>query len=127
MAYFAELDKDNKVIQVIVVHNNELTREDGTEHEYLGIAFLHSVYGSDRTWKQTSYNSTFRVNFAGIGMGYDSENDMFYHPISPYPSWTYNETTGLWDPPIARPATGADDKIFEWNESEGNWIKRENI
>ena len=31
MAHFAELDDNNVVLQVIVVHNNELMDTDGTE------------------------------------------------------------------------------------------------
>ena len=33
MAHFAELDENNIVTQVIVVHNNELLYDDGNESE----------------------------------------------------------------------------------------------
>ena len=78
MAHFAELDKDNKVIRVIVVHNNEIIDQNGQEQEELGIKFCQSIFGSDTNWKQTSYNGNFRKNFALSGYIYDSQKDAFY-------------------------------------------------
>ena len=75
MAHFAELDSNNKVLRVIVVSNNELLLEDGTESELKGIAFCQNLFGG--TWIQTSYNSSFRNSFAAIGMIYDATNDQF--------------------------------------------------
>lgn len=103
MAHFAELDENNIVKQVIVVHNNELIDEDGQEVEAKGIAFCQSLFGS--TWAQTSYNSKFRKNYAGIGYVYDEQRDAF---IEPKPddfideegnSFTYllNEETCQWE------------------------------
>ena len=37
MAHFAELDENNTVLQVIVVHNNELLGADGNEYEEKGV------------------------------------------------------------------------------------------
>jgi hypothetical protein len=53
MAHFAQLDEENKVIQVIVVHNNELML-DGEESETKGIIFCKSLFGEETRWKQTS-------------------------------------------------------------------------
>lgn len=77
MAHFARLDSNNKVIQVIVVHNNELLDENGQESEAKGIAFCKSIYGQDTQWVQTSYNNQFRGRFAGINDTYDPVNDVF--------------------------------------------------
>ena len=77
MAHFAQLDENNVVTAVIVVHNNELLDNNGQESEALGIAFCQSLYGSDTRWVQTSYNANFRGRYAGIGGRYDPVEDKF--------------------------------------------------
>jgi hypothetical protein len=79
MAHFAQLDENNVVTTVVVVHNNELAVdtevvvEDGFVKEKLvlseekGIQFLQGLYGEDTRWAQTSYNGRFRGVYAGIG------------------------------------------------------------
>lgn len=79
MAHFAQLDEDNVVTQVIVVHNNELL-ENGVESEAKGIAFCQSLFGADTRWVQTSYNGNFRGVYAGIGYTYNAENNVFVAP-----------------------------------------------
>ena len=79
MAHFAQLDKNNVVTQVIVVHNNELL-ENGVESEAKGIAFCRSLFGADTRWVQTSYNGNFRGVYAGIGYTYDADKDVFVAP-----------------------------------------------
>ena len=117
MAHFAQLDNDNKVLQVIVVNNTELLDENGVEQEQKGIDFCKSLLGTDTNWIQTSYNRTFRKNFAGIGSTYNEENDVFYAP-QPYSSWTLNNTTWLWEAPTPMPT---DDKFYMWDETILNW------
>ena len=56
-----------------------------------------------------------RKNIAAIGMNYDGTG--FYND-APYPSWTLNSTTYLWDPPVSYPTDG---KYYEWNESTKSW------
>ena len=68
---------------------------------------------------RTSYNAAtngFRFNFAGIGYHWDGTG--FYAP-QPYPSWTLNETTCLWEAPVAMPEEGQ----YIWNESITNWTE----
>jgi hypothetical protein len=80
MAHFAELDENNVVLRVIVVHNNDTHDTDGVEHEALGQAFCTNLLGGN--WKQTSYNSNIRKSFAGIGSTYDPVLDEFVPPNS---------------------------------------------
>jgi len=96
MAHFAELDKDNKVIRVIVVHNNEIIDQNGQEQEELGIKFCQSIFGSDTNWKQTSYNGNFRKNFALSGYIYDSQKDAFYSLEAPAPDMEFDSETCKW-------------------------------
>jgi len=110
MSHFAKV-KDGKVTQVIVA-----------EQEF----FDTFVDSSPGTWIQTSYNThgnqhpegrPLRGNYAGIGYNYDATNDVFYAP-QPYQSWTLNNTTWLWEAPVAMPTDG---KKYKWNESITNW------
>lgn len=118
MAHFAQLDENGLVLQVIVVHNNELLDESGQESEAKGIAFCQQLLGHGR-WVQTSYNGSFRKNFAGIGHTYDSQRDAFVAP-RPYASWSLNENTCRWEPPVPYPSDG---KHYTWNEATVSWIE----
>jgi hypothetical protein len=77
MAHFAEIDETNTVVQVVVVHNNELL-EDGIESEAKGIAFCQSLFGG--TWVQTSYNASIRKNYAGMSSLTTQIAMHSYHP-----------------------------------------------
>jgi hypothetical protein len=79
MAHFARVE-DNIVREVIVVNNETLENKPFPESEPIGIAFCKSLYGTDTEWLQTSYNSNFRGTYAGSGMIYDSELDIFKNP-----------------------------------------------
>ena len=111
MAHYAKVE-DKIVTQVIVAEQDFIDNQEGQ-------------------WVQTSYNTyhnlhrlggtPLRKNYAGIGMVYDSTRDAFYAP-QPYASWTLDETTCLWEPPVAYPD---DDKNYEWNEDTTSWIEVE--
>ena len=126
MASFAKIGLNNKVIEVLSVHNDELKDAEGIEQEVLGIDFLTKLTGWS-IWKQTSYNTggglhklggtPFRKNHAGIGYIYDEDKDAFIPP-SPFTSWTLNDTTCQWDPPTAYPDDG---KKYVWNEGTKSW------
>jgi len=58
-----------------------------------------------------------RKNYAGIGYTYDRNRDAFIPP-QPYPSWTLNKDTCLWDAPSLMPTDG----IYTWYESTTSWV-----
>jgi hypothetical protein len=118
MAHFAQLNNENIVINVIVVHNNEVLNQDGNEVEQKGIDFCMSLFGQDTKWIQTSYNAIFRKNYACIGGTYNKELDGFIAP-KPYSSWVLNETTCRWEAPVPYPTDGL---VYFWNESITNWV-----
>ena len=120
MAHFA-LIKNNIVQQVVVVGNADLTNSEGNEQEALGVAFCHSLFGTDGTWMQTSYNGNIRKNFAGIGHTYDLTRNAFIAP-KPYASWVLNESTCRWEAPTPYPD---DDNVYTWDESTTAWVKVE--
>jgi len=117
MAHFAQLDENNLVTRVIVVHNNECLDANGVESETVGVAFCMRLLGG--VWKQTSYNANFRKNYAGVGYAYDHDRDAFIPP-KPYPSWVLNKQTCLWDAPVAMPQDG---KRYQWDEATTSWIE----
>jgi len=126
MASFAKIGLNNKVIEVLSVHNNVLKDSNGVEQESIGIDFLTKLTGYP-IWKQTSYNThngihssggtPLRKNHAGIGMTYDEDRDAFI-PIKPFNSWILNEQTCNWNAPVAYPQ---DNYKYRWNESTLTW------
>ena len=94
MAHFAELDNNNIVTNVIVVHNNELLDSNEIESEWKGIEFCIAHYGG--RWVQTSYNATFRKNYAGVGFTFNEIFDAFISPKC-HDEAILNETTAQWD------------------------------
>lgn len=116
MAHFAQLDNDDKVTQVIVVHNDELLDESGQEQEHKGIQFCYQLLGGN--WVQTSYNGNFRKNYAGIGYTYDRGRDAFISP-KPYNSWILNESTCRWEAPTPYPSDG---QMYNWDEETMSWV-----
>ena len=111
MSHFAKVE-NGVVTQVIVAEQD----------------FINSgAVGDPTQWYQTSYNTRggvhelggtpYRKNYAGVGYSYDADKDAFIPP-QPYPSWTLNETSCLWEPPVARPD---DDNRYEWNEADQSW------
>jgi hypothetical protein len=132
MASFAKLNSENIVITVESVVNEVLKDSNGIEQEAIGIQFLKTLYNEPNAiWKQTSYNTIggihsnngtpFRKNHAGIGYTYDEIRDAFI-PIKPYNSWVLNETTCLWNSPVARPTTELEDnQYYTWNEETQSW------
>ena len=114
MSDFARLDDNNIVINVIVVHNNELL-VNGVEVEQAGIDFCHNLLGG--TWVQTSSDDNFRKQYGTIGSTYDAVANEFISP-QPYPSWTLDETHD-WQPPTPMPLVGRwgwDEATLVWNE-----------
>ena len=111
MAHFAKLKVGNIVEKVAVVSNDIATTEQA------GVEFLQNLYGDRAVWKQTSYNNNIRKNFAGVGYTYDENRDAFIPP-KPFNSWTLNETTCLWEAPVAYPTDGQN---YTWNETNQTW------
>lgn len=111
MGHFAKV-VNGKVDQVIVA-----------EPEF----FTSFVDTSPGQWIQTSYNTQgnqhtqggtpLRGNYAGVGYTYDAVNDVFYAP-QPFPSWSLNTNTWLWEAPTPMPTDG---KLYVWDEPTVAW------
>jgi hypothetical protein len=118
MAHFAELDRNNLVLKVVVVSNEVLKDPSGHESEALGVAFCQNLFGI-KNWKQTSFNGSIRKNFASIGYVYDNYRDAFIAP-QPFPSWVLDEVNCTWTAPLAYP--GDLDHPYRWDEYLKNWV-----
>ena len=128
MAHFAQLDSNNVVTQVIVVSNDDTSDSNGVEVESIGVAFCQKLLGATTNWKQTSYNSNMRGNYAGIGYTFMSgvatlgvgSTDVFV-PQQPYASWTLSTTAAQWDAPITEPTLTEEQRAagsyYTWDES----------
>jgi hypothetical protein len=126
MAHFAQLDENNIVTQVIVVSNEDTSDVNGVEAEEIGIAFCKKLLGADTNWKQTSYNNSIRVRYAGIGYTYNAELDAFIPP-KPYESWVLNNETADWESPIGSAPTLTEEEqaafsFYRWEEEGGSWV-----
>ena len=137
MAHYAKLGANNKVIGVHVVNDSDCLNADGIEDEEVGRQFLERIH-SWPLWKKTSYNTSggkhssgdnskaLRGNYAGIGMTYDDDNDIFIGK-KPYASWTLNVAEARWQSPIGdAPELSIEEQTthsYMWNESTGAWDK----
>ena len=109
MAHFAKV-VDGVVEQVIVADNKE---------------WCEANLGG--TWVQTSYNThggahtlggtPLHKNYAGIGYEWDGTG--FFAP-QPYPSWTKDADTYVWNAPTPMPT---DDKRYTWDEATTSWVE----
>jgi hypothetical protein len=113
MGHFAKVN--NGIVEQVIVAEQEF--------------FNTFVDTSPGQWIQTSYNThggvhtnggtPLRKNFAGIGYAYDAQRDAFIPP-KPFASWTLNESTCLWDAPVAMPTEGGP---YNWDESTLSWTE----
>ena len=136
MAHYSFINEENIVVEVITGKD-----EDDLETLPEGFASWEEYYETKRdglTCKRTSYNTSgnehilggeaFRGNYAGIGMIYDPDNDVFYSE-SPYPSWTISEESNwIWTAPVDYPSDANDEfdtslprKGYEWDEDNQEW------
>ena len=111
MSHFAKIE-NGIVTQVIVAEQDVIDS---------------GLFGTPSDWVQTSYNTygnqhpenrPLRGNYAGIGYTYDETHDVFYAP-QPFPSWTLNQLTWLWEAPVPYPNDGTP---YSWDETTKTWV-----
>jgi hypothetical protein len=139
MAYFAILNENNIVTNVVKVSNNIAITEEA------GITFLKNIYKNENLKAlQTSYNTyqgvhlnplnrqpdggtPIRGNYAEIGFIYNEEDDFFHKP-RPLDrngllcnSWNLSRLIYDWKPPVAYP--NIENTIFYWDEPTLSWVE----
>lgn len=123
MAHFARI-KNNIVDYVVVGRDEDENNEDQLGHDewiYKRTSYntRGGVYYNSDNIPSNDQSKAFRKNFAAIGYYYDSIRDAFIPP-KPFPSWTLNEESCLWQSPVPYPSDG---KMYTWNEDIINWIE----
>ena len=127
MAHFAELktktdptgfttDTHQVVERVVVVGNDVVPSDMHQDGETWCINFFNGGI-----WKQTSYNSNFRKQYAGIGMVYDPVKDKFLLQ-QPHASWSLDDNDD-WQSPITYPSITKEGEVtyfISWNETKYN-------
>ena len=116
MANFAEIT-NGVVTRVVVISNDDITGADGVEQEQSGIELCNAIVGPG-TWVQTSFNNNFRKMFGQPGFVYVPDSDVFYNPVSPFPSWTLDENYD-WQAPVPYPTDG---QQYSWDEDSQQWV-----
>jgi hypothetical protein len=140
MAHYAKLGINSKVIAVHVVSDNDCLNASGVEDEEVGRQFMERIHNWP-LWKKTSYNTSggqhknggtpLRGNYAGIGMTYDEDNDIFISK-KPYASWVLDVPSASWKSPIGdAPELTQEQKdqntanthrwSYTWNEAGQSW------
>ena len=109
MSHFAKVE-DGVVTQVVVAHDIEWCQEN------LGGTFIQTSYNTYGGVHRLG-GTPLRYNYAGIGFTYDETRDAFIPP-KPFPSWSLNEDTCLWEAPT--PCPGPE---WEWDEDMKGWKK----
>ena len=103
MKKFARV-KDSKVVQVV----------NCIDEATLNIIFKEYNQSNAGYWVEYTPSTK---NLPGPGFGYNKRTGIFSWP-QPFPSWTLNETTGKWEPPIDYPNDG---KVYDWYEDTKSW------
>ena len=120
MGHYAKVD--NGIVKNVIVAEAEFfeTFVDNSAGEWVKTSYntrggVH--YQPDTNTPSEDQSKSLRKNFAGIGYHYDGTG--FYEP-KPYTSWTFNNTSYLWEPPTAYPSDG---KYYDWDEENKQWVE----
>jgi hypothetical protein len=125
MAHFAELDQNNKVLQVVVVSNEDVDANGGDESAEAEtfVATIVPFLPFGGAWKQTSYSGSFRKQYAGVGYFYNPSLDMFV-VAQPYSSWSL-DSNGDWLAPVTVPNVTEISGLTvfpSWDEPNLQWL-----
>ena len=128
MAHFAELDKNNKVLRVVVACNQDIADNGGEQSEQAAEHFKNvcPFFSSGVKWVQTSYNDNFRKQYAGIGMVYDPVKNKFLRQ-QPYASWSLDSNDD-WQAPVTFPTVIEEGDVrymISWNEENQKWTAKD--
>ena len=125
MAHFAELDINNKVLQVVVISNEDVDANGGDQsaeaETFVATIVPFNPFGG--AWKQTSYSGSFRKQYAGVGYFYNPSLDMFV-VAQPYPSWSL-DSSGDWKAPVTVPNVTEISGLTvftSWDEPNLRWL-----
>ena len=128
MSQFAQINENNIVQQVLVIDQAEIDTGN---------------WGDPSSFVQTSYNTrggiyyipnpntpdpdqskAFRKNFASIGYTWlpNGPEGAGFVPPQPYPSWTMNSFSYLWEAPVPMPVPNKP-PFYSWDEATLSWVE----
>jgi len=122
MSHYAKIE-DGVAIQVIVAEADHIATLDGdwvkTSYNMYG-GFYYDPETNAPAEDQSIINgdeARERKNYASVGYTY---NGTGFHAPQPFPSWSLDSTTYLWEPPVPYPEPKGDE-LYEWNENTKSW------
>lgn len=128
MAHFAEIDDNNIVIRTLVIDRAELdTGNWGDPAKWIQTSY--NTYGgvyytpnSDPKTPDPDQSKALNKNFAGPGYLWlpNGPNGGGFVGQQPYPSWTMNSFSYLWEAPVPMPTPNSP-PFYTWNESKLTW------
>ena len=126
MSHFAQIHPANNVVHRVLVIEQDMVDT--------------GLFGEPNTFIQTSYNTrngihydpvtqqpdgglALRYRYAGIGMVYDSGNDVFaLAKPTGMDSWVYSSNTWSWQPPTEMPTDAVFPSYYDWDEANTSWV-----
>lgn len=106
MAYFAQIDETDTVINVIAASQE----------------FIDSgAVGDPAIWIEYKKDGSIKKNPARIGGTIDKNKDAFIDK-KPFDSWVLDEKSMKWKAPKVNPQVSAEE-LYEWDESKLDWVK----
>ena len=112
MAHYAKVES-GVVTQVIVADSKEWCEAN------LGGTWIQTSYNTHGGVNSRDGGTSLHKNYAGIGYTWDG---IGFAAPQPYPSWTKNSETYLWNAPTPMPT---DDKRYTWDEATLAWVEVE--
>ena len=120
MSHFAKVK--NNLVETVIVAEQDFIDSLPSESGVMWVQTSYNTYGGVHYAPNSNTPDggvALRKNYAGVGYTYDSGRDAFYEP-QPYPSWSLNETSCIWEPPVAHPNDG---KCYVWDETSRQWVE----
>ena len=128
MARFAKISAENIVLDIVAFEESLMLDEHGVPQESIGQAYLET----HNNWPAAMWiqGTEARKNGPGIGMEWDPANQIFW-PISSFPSWTKDISSGQWVPPVSEPDDITPEEKANhiehwWDEENQEWKKYTN-
>jgi hypothetical protein len=123
MSHFAKVE-DGIVIAVYSAEQDWVDEQTDSD-EYIQTSYnTRGGKHYDPETQEEDSGTPLRKNYAGVGYTYDSVKDAFIAP-QPYPSWTLDEDTCLWEAPAAYPEDAGHLKRYTWDEDTTAWVEVE--
>lgn len=121
MAYFAKIDENNVVVDIIKA-SQEFIDSGKVGDPSMWLQASYNTRGGVHYQRDTGTASGFaglRKNYPGVGYTYDPIRDAFIPP-KPYDSWVLNEDTCMWMAPVPKPDTT---NFYRWDEDNVQWVQ----